>query len=268
MSERFARSSGIGAWGVVLPLLAAGAGCASNTELATELSAAMTPGHLRPVVACWEAQYEQSGFVGSYVAVVDLEISGSERVRSAKVTSLEPTYDSPSASDIGPFQACLERAFVHVTLPSSADADGPGFGTAFGVSVKGYRIAFVGDLDDKKKLAEGMKANVLIGPRADRCQGLYIYGPPRDTSALFTEIAVARGRAETAQQKGDQDEHARALQKTYDLQIELAARLQADLSDKSLPQKNRDKLLGELETARREKRATGALIGCGTGDEP
>lgn len=253
--------------GCLLFLAFWGAGCASRRQLATQLSAAMTPGHLRPVVACWEAQYEQSGFQGSYVALVDLEISAFEHVRSAKVVSLEPTYESPSANDIGPFQACLERAFLDVTLPSDADAEGPGFGTAFGVSVKGYRIAFVGDEDEKKKIAEGMKANVLIGPRADRCQGLYIYGPPRDTSALFTELAVAKERAATAKQKGEQDERARALQKTYDLQIELAARLQADLADKSLPQKNRDKLRSELEMARREKRETGALIGCGAGEE-
>ncbi len=248
--------------GAFLLLLLSGSACASRRELATELSASMTSGHLRPVVACWETQYEQSGFQGSYVAVVDLEISGSERVRSAHVTSLEPTSEGPSASDIGPFQACLEKAFLDVELPTASDADGPGFGTAFGVAVKGYRIAFLGDLDDRKKLAEGMKANVLIGPRADRCQGLYIYGPPRDTSALFTEISLAKERAEAARQKGDRDERARQLQKTYDLQIELAARLRADLADKSLPAANRQRLTQALETARSERRSTGLLIGC------
>lgn len=237
-------------------------GCASRRQLASELVAATTPGHMRPIVACWEREYEQSGFQGSYVAVVDFEISGSERLRNAKVTSLEPAEGSSTSRDLGPFRSCLEKAFDEIELPSKSDAEGPGFGTAFGVAVKGYRIAFLGD-DALMKRAEGLKANVLFGPRADRCRGLYIYGPPRDTSALFTEISVAKEKVEQARQKGDRDELARELQRTYDLHIELSARLWADLADQTLPPANRKRLTEALEAALEEKHATGEAIGCG-----
>lgn len=236
-------------------------GCTSPQRLATELVAAATPGHLRPVVACWEQEYEASGFQGEYMATLDLEIAASEVIESARVTTLEPTGESRSERDTGPFRACLEKAFVGIELPSEADADGPGYSSLVGASVRNYKIAFLGDQDERRKRAGGRQAHVLIGPRADRCQGLYVYDPPRDTSALFTEIALGKSRAEGARGK-DRDQHARELQKTYDLQLELAARLRADLADTSLPPANRKRLTEALDTARTEARATGAAIGC------
>ncbi|MDI1448445.1 hypothetical protein [Polyangium sp. 6x1] len=236
-------------------------GCASQKDLAAELVAAATPGHLRPVVACWENEYEASGFQGEYMATVELEISGSEVIESARVTALDPTGESRSESDTGPFRACLEKAFVGIELPSKADADGPGYSSIVGASVRNYKIAFLGDQDERRKTAGGRQAHVLIGPRADRCQGLYVYYPPRDTSALFTEIALGKSRAESARGK-DRDQHARELQKTYDLQLELAVRLRADLADASLPPVHRKRLTEALDTARTEARTTGAAIGC------
>ncbi|HVK69628.1 MAG TPA: hypothetical protein VM694_34460 [Polyangium sp.] len=236
-------------------------GCASPQKLAAELVAAATPGHLRPVVACWEQEYEASGFQGEYMATIDLEISGSEVIESARITALDPTGESRSERDTGPFRACLEKAFVGIELPSKADADGPGYSSVVGASVRNYKFAFLGDQDERRKRAGGRQAHVLIGPRADRCQGLYVYHPPRDTSALFTEIALGKGRVESTRGK-DRDQHARELQKTYDLQLELAVRLRSDLADASLPPVNRKRLTEALDTARTEARATGAAIGC------
>ena len=236
-------------------------GCASPQTLAAELVAAATPGHLRPVVACWEQEYEASGFQGEYMATIDLEISGSEVIRSARITALEPTGETRSERDSGPFRACVEKAFVGIELPSKADADGPGYSSIVGASVQNYKIAFLGDQDERRKRAGGRQAHVLIGPRADRCQGLYVYDPPRDTSMLFSEIGLGKSRAEATRGK-DRDLHARELQKTYDLQLELAARLRADLADASIPPVNRKRLTEALDTARTEARATGAAIGC------
>ncbi|MRG92083.1 hypothetical protein [Polyangium spumosum] len=258
MSRVLARTSGA----VVFAVIVAGLlGCTSSQKLAAELVAAATPGHLRPVVACWEQEYEASGFQGEYMATFDVEISASEVIRSARVTALEPTGESLSERDTGPFRACLEKAFIGIELPSKADADGPGYSSLVGASVQNYKIAFLGDQDERRKRAGGRQAHVLIGPRADRCQGLYVYHPPRDTSALFTEIALGKSRAAATRGK-DLDLHARELQKTYDLQLELEARLRADLADRSLPPANRKRLTEALETARTEARSTGAAIGC------
>jgi hypothetical protein len=236
-------------------------GCASPQTLAAEFVAAATPGHLRPVVACWEQEYEASGFQGEYMATFDLEISGAEIIRSARVTGLEATGETRSERDTGRFRECLEKSFVGIELPSKADADGPGYSSIVGASVRNYKIAFLGDQDERRKRAGGLQAHVLIGPRADRCQGLYVYDPPRDTSALFTEIGLGKSRADAARGK-DRDQHARELQKTYDLQLELITRLRVDLADASLPPVNRKRLTDALDTARTEARATGAAIGC------
>jgi hypothetical protein len=246
---------------LLAPVLAtlALAGCASRRDRVADLIAAATPAHVQPIVACWEKEYEEAGFRGEYIATVDFEISRAEQFGNAHVTSVEPRGEGASDRDLGPFRACLEGAFADVKLPVDADAGGPGFSTFVSISVRGYKIAFLGDGGERRKDAGARQTHVLLGPRADRCQGLYAYDPPRDTSSLFTEIALAKSRADNAR---DKDEIARELQKAYDMQIELAARLEADLGDASLPPANRKRLTDELETARAEARATGEVIGC------
>jgi hypothetical protein len=236
-------------------------GCASHQEIAAELVAAATPGRLRPVVACWEQEYEASGFQGEYMATLDLEITSAEMIRGARITALEPIGEAASGQNSGAFHACLQKAFVGIQLPRKADTNGPGYSSIVGATVHNYKIAFLGDQDERRKRAGGHQAHVLIGPRADRCQGLYVYDPPRDTSALFSEIGLSKGRVEATRGK-DRDQHARELQKTYDLQLELAVRLRIDLTDRSLPPVHRKRLTEALDTARTEARATGAAIGC------
>jgi hypothetical protein len=239
--------------------------CATPRDRAAEIVAAATAGHMRPVVGCWEKEYETSGFRGEYIAIVDFEIGGNEHFRNAKVTSLEPVDKSSPTHDMTEFQACVEKALNEVALPKSNDADGPGYSTILGVSVHNYRIAFLGDQEGRRQEAGGRQAHILIGPRADRCQGLYAYNPPRDSSALFTEIALMQAKPASPQ---DKDAYARELQKMYDLQTELVARLETDLSNPAIPAANRKRLIDALDTARREITTTGERIGCGAARAP
>ena len=233
--------------------------CATPRDRAAEIVAAATSGHMKPVMACWEKEYESSGFQGEYIAVVDFEIAFDQHFRNAQVKSLEPADKSSPTHDLTEFRSCIEKALDDVELPTKTDANGPGYSTAFGVSVHNYRISFVGDQEGHRQQAGGRQANILLGPRADRCQGLYTYNPPRDSSTLFTEIAMMQSKPASPQ---DKDAVARDLQRMYDLHIELVARLEVDLGNRSLPPVNRKRLTDALEAARREISTTAARIGC------
>jgi hypothetical protein len=257
MRQAFAR------WSLVIPLafIAVGSSsCATPRDRAAAIVSAATAGHLRPVVACWEKEYESSGFEGEYIAIVDFEIGGDEHFRNAQVKSLENKDQSSPTRDLTAFRECIEKALNEVELPTKTDADGPGYSAIIGVAVHNYRIAFLGDQEGRRQEAGGRQANILIGPRADRCQGMYSYNPPRDSSTLFTEISLVQAKPAPAQ---DKDAQAREFQKIYDLQLELAARLEADLANGSLPAANRKRLVEALEKARGEITATGERIGCG-----
>jgi hypothetical protein len=235
-------------------------GCATPRDRAGSIVAAATSGHLRPVVACWEKEYETSGFQGEYIAIVDFEIGINEHFSNAHVTSIESADKSAPSHDLTEFRACVEKALDEVELPTKNDSGGPGYSAFIGVSVHNYRISFHGDQEGHRQEAGGRQANILIGPRADRCQGMYTYKPPRDTSTLFTEISFVQSKPAPEQ---DKDGQARDRQKLYDLQLELVARLEMDLTNRTLPAVNRKRLEDALDAARREI-ATGAeRIGCG-----
>jgi len=254
-------------WSLALPLvfvLFGASSCATQRDRAGAIVAAATAGHLQPVVACWEKEYESSGFEGEYIAIVDFEIGANEHFRNTKVTSLETKDKSTPTHDLTAFRECIEKALDEVELPTTTDADGPGYSAILGVAVQNYRIAFLGDQEGRRQQAGGRQANILIGPRADRCQGMYMYNPPRDSSALFTEISLVQAKPAPA---SDKDAQARDLQKIYDLQLELAARLEADLANGSLPAVNRKRLDDALDSARREISTIGARIGCGAKPE-
>jgi hypothetical protein len=250
-------------WSFAVPLvfIAIGStGCATPRDRAGAIVAAATSGHLRPVVACWEKEYETSGFQGEYIAIVDFEISASEHFRNARVISVESVDKTNPTPDMTVFRECVEKALDEVELPTENDAGGPGYSAFIGVSVHNYRISFRGDQEGHRQEAGGRQANILIGPRADRCQGMYTYKPPRDTSTLFTEISVAQSKPAPAQ---DKDAQARELQRMYDMQLELVARLEMDLTNRTLPAVNRKRLEDALETARSEIVRIAERIGCG-----
>lgn len=241
-------------------LLFALGGCASRKDVAASLVAAATQARMQPVVACWEKEFESTGFQGGYVATVDFEIDGDSKIHHAHVTDLAP-MSGEAPGDLGPFRACLESALDKTTLPTEPNGDGPGFHVTFGAAVHGYRIAFLDASAEKRKRAEGRQAHVLIGPRADRCQGLYVYDPPRDASLLYGEIASGVSRAEGARDR-DPTTFAREMQKTYDVQLELSQRLELDLAARDLPEANRKRLRTALDNLRKDAKRTGDAIGC------
>jgi hypothetical protein len=103
---------------------------------------------------------------------------------------------------------------------------------------------------------------VLIGPRADRCRGLYGHDPPLEAAVLHQNLAEAQSQAARAESDGDGAGLARALQQSYDLSLELAARLELDAASDDMTDKGHQRLVDELERARALAASVGAKIGC------
>lgn len=246
------------------------AGCAGDQALAAGLANAARPARMPYVVACWEKEFATAPPDSGYVATVDFVVqAGTSKLQGAKVRSLEPVTEEgapakPSGREAA-LGACLEAALDLSSLPSAEGSDGPGFSTPSDLAVTRFRIAFVDDSAKQRKAASATQANVLVGPRADRCRGLFSHDPPRDASTLYAEI----GRSETqaaalhAQgQPGDRDLEARELQKAYDEQLELIERLASDLGQPAIPEANLKRLREALSEARAQAKKTGARIGC------
>jgi hypothetical protein len=212
------------------------------------------------VVACWEKEFEAADFQGEYVATVSFEVEGgTSRIHGAEVKSIEPVAGG-SGRDTSGFKACLTAALDKSRLPVESDADGPGFRAPGDVAVSGLRIAFTDSATRKRTVASKRQANVLLGPRADRCQGLWSHEPPRDASVLYDEIATAEGRAKSY--GTDLDLRARELQRTYDAEMELGERLAADMAQPGLPEANKKRINKALAEAGEAARRIGAKIGC------
>lgn len=246
------------------------AGCGGDQALAAGLANAARPSRLPYVVACWEREYASSPPESNYLATVDFVVrAGTSKLAAAEIESIVPVTDegkpAKSSGREGELGACLKAAINQSSLPAAADADGPGFATPSDLQVKRFRIAFVDDAAKQRSAASAKQANVLVGPRADRCRGLYSHDPPRDASTLYAEIerADTQARALHAQgHEGDQDLEARALQQAYDAKLELAERLTSDLGQPAIPDANRKRLREALDEARAQATRTGARIGC------
>lgn len=234
-------------------------GCAGGRDVAARLTNAAVPSHLPLVMACWEKEFEAAGFRGEYRATVDFTVGTDGKLRGARVRKLDGSGADPSR-DPAAFRACIEGALGGTVLPRKDDADGPGFDASSEVSVEGYVLAFVDASSKAREEAASRSEHVLIGPRSDRCQGLYTYDPPRDAVDLYTAIGDADAAARRA--KEDPDLLARSLQKAYDLRLELRERLRSDLNAVDLPEANRKKLRASADEAEERARAIGAAIGC------
>ncbi len=241
--------------------LALALGCVSEQTIARNLANAATPGHLPLVVACWEKELEAASFRGQYVATLDFEVeSGTSRIHGTKVTSIEPSKDTP-ARDLAGFTACVEDALNRSSLPVASDKGGPGFTASTDLVVRGYRMEFVDASQSKRRAASERQGHVLLGPRSDRCQGFYMRDPPRDASTLYGEIAAAEVKAARAERE-DRDLYARELQRAYDGKLELRARLTDDLADPLIPDRNKKRLRQALDELEESARKTGERIGC------
>lgn len=237
----------------------AGLGCAGGRDLATRLANSAVPSHLPLVMACWEKEFEASGFRGEYRATVSFVVTKDQsKIRSAKVTKLEGTDTDPERE--AGLRTCIEDALDRSALPGADDANGPGFATTNDLEVSGYVLAFVDGSSRAREEAATRSEHVLLGPRADRCQGLYTHDPPRDQVDLYT--AIGQAEAAAAQSKDRPDQLARALQKAFDLRLELRDRLRAEIATPDLPEANRKKLASAIEESEAKARAIGAAIGC------
>jgi hypothetical protein len=233
--------------------------CASERELAEGLVAASTPARLPKVVACWEREHEAMGLRGSYRVTVDLVVEGgSSRLRRARVTAIEPGPEVPPGRATDGLARCIEAALDATTLPRARDAEGPGLSSLGDVEVRGLRLA----LEPSRVALDtaDRAAHVLVGPRAERCQGLFLHEPPRDAATLLEEIASHEAQA--ARQGLERDALARALQRVFDLRLELLARIARDRELPSVSAASKKKL-DELELdTKKAARRVGARIGC------
>ncbi len=263
----FARAARLAAqaWALALPrlvmalLVAATASCATHQELAAQLRVGMGQDQIPKVVACWESAFEAAGFTGEYLAVIDFTVTaGSGQVRDTVVHEIydtstgkpEPTDDTGrELSD------CLVEAFNQSTFgPSGMRPSGD-------VHVRGFRIAFTDASKNARAVASELAPTILIGPRADRCKGLYGHDPPREAAKLHHELADAQAEAARAD-AGEGDRRARALQRSYDLALELSARLELDTNREDLSEQGRERLFEELKRAGGMAKEVGAKIGC------
>jgi hypothetical protein len=228
-------------------------GCPSRASLLADLETATEQQHLPAVVACWERAFEASGFAAEYHAVVDFTVEArSGRILHPVVRAVhDVSAGEPSELDDERFESCLNEALARSALSSG------GMRPAGDVHVVGFRFAFTGAgqggrRDDDKP--------VLVGPRADRCSGLYSHRPPRGAASIYQELRDARGGAERT--GDDRDRHARALQRSYDLSLELCARLEIDAQQSGLSSEGRARIEDALVRANETAEEIGAQIGC------
>lgn len=233
-------------------------GCAARDDLALELGRSATQAHLPKVVACWERAFEAAGFDGSYDAVVDFTVrAGSGDIDDTRVVSLIiPDADGAAGTpaDDPDMTRCLTEALEASSL-------GPGgMRPSVTVFVRGFRFTFSDAGTGQRDAASERATRVLIGPRADRCQGLYDHDPPREAAELLEALAAVQ--TEASETERDLDRHARALQQAYDVALELEKRLALELASGDLPAEGKARIEKELQRTAETSRKLGARIGC------
>lgn len=236
-----------------------GGACTTHQELAAQLQRATRQQHLPLVVACWESEFETAGFRGQYQAVVDFTVSsGSGRIGDVvvqQVLAVDAAAEDDTAATAERLAECLANALVRSSLARGGMKPGGD------VHVKGFRFAFIDASSEARQAAADHAPTILIGPRASRCNGLYTHEPPREAAELVAELADAQGAARRID-PGEQDEWARALQKTYDVALELRARLELEARRDDLSAASRLRTRQELRRVQAIAQRTGALIGC------
>jgi hypothetical protein len=244
---------------LLLGLALLAAACVTKEQLASQLEQALRQEHVPKVYACWEREFESAGFRGQYVATADFVVeSDTGQLREVAVRDLRPADASPGDepdAESGRLRACVEKALGESTVASS------GWTPPHTLTVRGFRFAFVGSPAKPRKSSEKRAANVLIGPRADRCLGLYSYDPPRDTATLMAELAEAQATARRVA-PADRDGLARAQQKVYDLALELRASLDVDSRRRDLKEANRTRMRQAQREVEQTAREVGEQIHC------
>jgi hypothetical protein len=206
---------------------------------------------LPKVLGCYEEAFEAAGFVGEYDATVKFEAEAdSGAIRNARVTSLEGRPGKVPES----FGGCLVEALEASELrPRGAPPSGR-------LTVRGLHFSFRDGSSTARDDSSAERSPVLVGPRADRCKGLYGYAPPRAVADLYRDLDEAQSKI--ASSKGDPDATARALQRAYDIALELRRRIELDGWQPDIPAESRRRLAKELASVERTAMELGASIGC------
>jgi hypothetical protein len=210
------------------------------------------------VVACYEDAFERNGFAGEYMARVDFTIaSGTGKLEATSVRKVEPLLGA-DASDAASqastaLRACLGRAFETASVePYSAWR---------AVRVNDYPIAFKAPQSGEHRRAQSQTGHVLIGPRGDRCRGLYSYRPPRDAALLYAQFAEAQAESKR-HRHSDLDSAARATQRSYDVALELGARLRLEARRSDLDAAGRARMNKAEDDVAEQRRGLAKQLGC------
>jgi hypothetical protein len=203
------------------------------------------------VVACWESAFEEAGFTGEYVAVVSFTVRPDGDIADASVAEAHDlSGPEPTPLTNSNFERCLVDALNQTRLGMRPQDPLP---------VSGYRLAFADASADARRAALEREPNILVGPRADRCHGLFGHAPPRDAGPLQQLLGEAQAAAHNAADEPDKE--ARSLQLAYDLALELRARLRAD-ARREMPRASKRRTIEELRRAEAVAEDIGERIGC------
>lgn len=226
-------------------------GCAGGPRLAAEVRDASGPTRLPKVLGCYEEAFEAAGFAGEYEATVSFVVDGgSGAIHDATVTTLEARTGKVPET-LGP---CLVKALETSTLRPAGE---PPSAT---LSVRDLHISFRDGSSAARANGSSPSEPMLVGPRANRCQGLYSHAPPREVAPLFKELDEAQTKV--ASSKSDPDTMARSLQHAYDVALELRRRIELDGWQPGLKPESRRRLAEELSRVERTAVELGAAIGC------
>jgi hypothetical protein len=230
-------------------------GCVTRADLAAQLRHAAVQDHLPKVLSCWETTFEASGFRGEYLAVVDFTVGPRGEITAPDVRELWDEAEGERVpADDDPFRSCLLQALGSSNLGAAGVEPGQP------VRVTGYRLLFSDGSKQARKDASERSPSILIGPRADRCKGLYGNDPPRDAATLASELAAAE--ADVARARDDRDKLARELQRSYDVALELRERLTRDAEGGGGPEGSHENIVAERERIAATVRRLAAKIGC------
>lgn len=238
-----------GAAGAVL--LAGLCACSARAAMVSSVVEAAGPTRIPKVLGCYEEAFEAGDFQGEFDATVDLLVEGDTgQVREAKVTRLSASKGQPPEA----LGTCIEKALRESRIlpggtPPGSDLD-----------LRGLRLAFRDATATTRASAATSGERFLVGPRSDRCLGLFSYAPPRLAPELVQELEDAKAKA--ARATDDPDARARALQRAYDVALELRKRLELDGWQPGVAEESRRRMATELASVERTAIELGAQIGC------
>ncbi|MBM4376917.1 MAG: hypothetical protein FJ095_17685 [Deltaproteobacteria bacterium] len=225
-------------------------GC-GGAGLAADVRESASPARLPKVLGCYEEAFESAGFVGEYDATVELEAEAATgAIRNARVAALEGRGGKVPQT----FEGCLVKALEASELRPRGEAP------SSRLTVRGLHFSFRDGSSAARKDSSADRSPVLVGPRADRCQGLYGYTPPRAIADLYRELEDAQTKL--ASTKQEPDSMARSLQRAYDVALELRRRIELDGWQPDVPEESRRRFAKELAKVERSAIELGAQIGC------